>query len=65
MKVIKCLIVDDEPPAIRLIEKYLSRVPFLELVNYKCTYGAFANRRGGVDRFYGYSNARFNRLAIV
>lgn len=33
MKVIKCLIVDDEPPAIRLIEKYLSRVPFLELVS--------------------------------
>lgn len=33
MKVIKCLIVDDEPPAIRLIEKYLSRVPFLELMS--------------------------------
>ena len=33
MKVIKCLIVDDEPPAIRLIEKYLSRVPFLELIS--------------------------------
>jgi DNA-binding LytR/AlgR family response regulator len=33
MKVLKCLIVDDEPPAIRLIEKYLSRVPFLELVS--------------------------------
>lgn len=33
MKVLKCLIVDDEPPAIRLIEKYLSRVPFLELIS--------------------------------
>jgi DNA-binding LytR/AlgR family response regulator len=33
MKVIKCLIVDDEPPAIRLMEKYLIRVPFLELVS--------------------------------
>jgi CheY-like chemotaxis protein len=44
MKVIKCLIVDDEPPAIRLIEKYLSRVPFLELVSTNHN-GAFANRR--------------------
>lgn len=33
MDVVKCLIVDDEPPAIRLIEKYVSRVPFLELVS--------------------------------
>ena len=32
MKVLKCLIVDDEPPAIRLLEKYVSKVPFLELV---------------------------------
>jgi hypothetical protein len=32
MKVIKCLIVDDEPPA-PIDRKYLSRVPFLELVS--------------------------------
>jgi DNA-binding LytR/AlgR family response regulator len=32
MKVLKCLIVDDEPPAIRLLEKYVSKVPFLELI---------------------------------
>jgi CheY-like chemotaxis protein len=25
MKVLKCLIVDDEPPAIRLLEKYVSK----------------------------------------
>lgn len=31
MKILKCLIVDDEPPAIRLLEKYVSKVPFLEL----------------------------------
>ena len=29
---INCLIVDDEPPAIRLIEKYVDKVPFLNLV---------------------------------
>lgn len=33
MKILKCLIVDDEPPAIRLLEKYVSKVPFLELVS--------------------------------
>jgi DNA-binding LytR/AlgR family response regulator len=32
MKTLKCLIVDDEPPAIRLLEKYVSKVPFLELI---------------------------------
>lgn len=32
MKIVKCLIVDDEPPAIRLLEKYVSKVPFLELI---------------------------------
>jgi DNA-binding LytR/AlgR family response regulator len=32
MKILKCLIVDDEPPAIRLLEKYVSKVPFLELI---------------------------------
>ena len=31
-KVIKCIIVDDEPPAIRLLEKYIDKVAFLELV---------------------------------
>ncbi len=31
-KKIKCIIVDDEPPAIRLLEKYVSKVAFLELV---------------------------------
>lgn len=30
--IINCAIVDDEPPAIRLLEKYVSRVPFLNLV---------------------------------
>lgn len=29
---IKCMIVDDEPPAIRLLEKYVAKVSFLELV---------------------------------
>ena len=31
MKILKCLIVDDEPPAIRLLEKYVARINFLEL----------------------------------
>ncbi|CAL2101117.1 Chemotaxis protein CheY [Tenacibaculum sp. 190130A14a] len=32
MKILKCLIVDDEAPAIRLLESYVKKVPFLELV---------------------------------
>lgn len=32
METIRCIIVDDEPPAIRLLEKYVSKVSFLELV---------------------------------
>ena len=32
MKIIKCVVVDDEPPAIRLVENYIKRIPFLELV---------------------------------
>ncbi|AUC86115.1 DNA-binding response regulator [Polaribacter sp. ALD11] len=32
MNTIRCIIVDDEPPAIRLLEKYVSKVSFLELV---------------------------------
>jgi len=28
--IIKCLLVDDEPPAIRLLEEYLAKVPFLK-----------------------------------
>lgn len=29
---LNCIIVDDEPPAIRLLEKYINKVTFLELV---------------------------------
>lgn len=29
---INCAIIDDEPPAIRLLEKYVAKVPFLNLV---------------------------------
>jgi len=32
MENLKCLIVDDEPPAIRLLEKYVGKVSFLALV---------------------------------
>ncbi|WP_290684009.1 hypothetical protein [Kordia sp.] len=32
MKNLKCLIVDDEIPAIRLLESYVKKVSFLELV---------------------------------
>ncbi|MFD2587965.1 LytR/AlgR family response regulator transcription factor [Croceitalea marina] len=32
MKVLKCLIIDDEAPAIRLLESYVKKVPFLKLV---------------------------------
>ncbi|MFY0604806.1 MAG: response regulator transcription factor [Flavobacteriaceae bacterium] len=31
MKILKCLIVDDEAPAIRLLASYIKKVPFLEL----------------------------------
>lgn len=31
MEKIKCLIIDDEPPAINLLEGYINRTPFLEL----------------------------------
>jgi len=31
-KLLKCIIIDDEPPAIRLLEKYVAKVSFLELV---------------------------------
>jgi two-component SAPR family response regulator len=31
MKILNAF-VDDEPPAIRLLEKYVSKVPFLELI---------------------------------
>ena len=30
---LKCIIIDDEPLAIKLLESYVSRVPFLELIN--------------------------------
>jgi len=30
MKKIRCLVVDDEPPAVRLLEKYIDKVSFLE-----------------------------------
>jgi len=32
MQTIKCLIVDDEPPAIRLLKNYIGKVTFLECV---------------------------------
>lgn len=31
-KTLKCIIVDDEPPAIRLIENYIKKLPSLEVV---------------------------------
>ncbi len=36
MKKINCLIVDDEPPALHLIEGYVNKTPFLELKG-KCS----------------------------
>ncbi|WP_394749031.1 LytR/AlgR family response regulator transcription factor [Spongiimicrobium salis] len=32
MQELKCLIIDDEPPAIRLLENYISKVSFLECI---------------------------------
>ena len=32
-KHLTCIIVDDEPPAIRLLEKYVEKIPSLKLVN--------------------------------
>ncbi|MCK9480342.1 MAG: LytTR family DNA-binding domain-containing protein [Bacteroidia bacterium] len=36
MKIIKCIAIDDEPLALQLIESYIKKTPFLELVG---TYG--------------------------
>jgi len=36
MNKIKCLIIDDEPPALDLLEGYISKTPFLELAG-RCT----------------------------
>ena len=30
---LKCMVIDDEPLAIQLLENHISKVPFLELVN--------------------------------
>ena len=32
MQNLRCLVIDDETPAIRLLESYIKKVPFLELV---------------------------------
>ena len=32
MKLIKCIAVDDEPPALRQMEEYISKVPYLNLL---------------------------------
>ena len=32
MPMIRCLVVDDEPLALHIVEDYISKVPFLELV---------------------------------
>lgn len=32
MQYIRCLVIDDESPAIRLLESYIKKVPFLELI---------------------------------
>lgn len=33
MKTLKCLIIDDEAPAIRLLESYVKKTPFLQLIS--------------------------------
>jgi len=40
---LKCIIIDDEPPAIRLLEKYVAKVSFLELA------GTFTNPLEGLQ----------------
>ena len=30
---LKCMVIDDEPLAIQLLENHISKVPFLELVS--------------------------------
>ena len=34
-KILKCIIIDDEPPARRVLEKYVGDIPFLQLCG-KC-----------------------------
>lgn len=33
MEVIKCIAIDDEPHALRILEEYASKIPFLELIS--------------------------------
>ncbi len=40
---LKCIIIDDEPPAIRLLEKYVAKVSFLDLA------GTFTNPLEGLQ----------------
>jgi CheY-like chemotaxis protein len=42
MKILKCLIVDDEPPAIRLLESMLVKF-LLELIDHTSSLEALAN----------------------
>lgn len=32
MKIIRCIAIDDEPLALQLVESYIKKTPFLELV---------------------------------
>ncbi len=31
-KTIRCVIIDDEPPAIRILERYITKIPFMECI---------------------------------
>jgi CheY-like chemotaxis protein len=64
MKILKCLIVDDEPPAIRLLESMLVKF-LLELIGTTTSSEALSTIEEMLIWFYGYSNARSNWFAIV
>jgi two-component SAPR family response regulator len=64
MKILKCLIVDDEPPAIRLLESMLVK-SLLELIGTTTSSKRLLPLRKMLIWFYGYSNAGSNRFAIV
>ena len=65
--ILKCIAVDDEPLALDIIEDYISKVPFLELV--KRTENAIEAlqlvQAGGIDLvFFRYTDARINRHTV-
>jgi len=64
--IIKCVIVDDEPLALSVLERYINQTPFLELVekftNPVQAFNYLNDNEINLLFVCGYSNVRFNRI---